>query len=52
MGAGLQQLPPAELDALARVHESGLRRIRDLQVGSMHHADAQSRSLGGLHAGP
>ncbi len=32
MGAGLQQLPPAELDALARVHEAGLRRVHDLQV--------------------
>lgn len=32
MGSGLQQLPVAEVDALARLHENGLRRICELQV--------------------
>ena len=32
MGTGLQQLPVTELDALTRLHENGLRRIRELQV--------------------
>lgn len=32
MGNGLQQLPAVELDALGRLHESGLRRIREMQV--------------------
>ena len=36
MGAGLQQLPTAELDGLARVHETNLRRIRELQVPQTH----------------
>ena len=44
MGTGLQQLPVTELDALTRLHENGLRRIRELQVcpnslslGSLQH---------------
>lgn len=36
MGLNIQQLPAGELDSLARSHEQGLRRVRELQVPILH----------------